>query len=219
MGSGASAASVGPLWISRALMILGLPLAAFCVYFAAVHALILIGQYSDIDATEGKLVRNQWLDMAEPMAGWIPDLYEAQGQYYLDLGVKLTGESRAEAMTLSAAYWDGAYDLRPGWPYYPLSALVAESYFDAPADRVQLHMDQMMAMSFNERGIHIRLFDTSFRLWGKLTRPQQDWVLAQAAMPYGATTRRAFHAAKQYGFKPLLCARLPWNVAKKYCSK
>ncbi len=209
-----------PVMVLRVFAILGIPVALFCVYFAAVHALILMGEYSDYSADDSEVVKpSKWLEMAAPMAGWIPDYYEAQGQYYLNQASTLKGQAVVQALSTSAEYWEQAYELRPGWPYYPLSALVAVSYYNAPVEQVHKYVDQLIALSYNERGVHQNLFKAGFRVWPRLTAEQRKWFIKQAAMPYGQTTRRAFQAAREYGYRDMLCANLPLNRAAPYCMK
>ena len=209
-----------PVMVLRVFAILGIPVVLFCVYFAAVHALIKVGRSADVAFDDVTVVHpNSWLELVAPVAGWIPEYHEAQAQFYMKQGAHAKGGAVVESLSLSVDHWDKAAELRPGWPYYPLSALVVLSYYNAPVEQVHKYVDQLIAQSYNERGVHRHLFKAGFRVWPKLTEEQRQWFIKQAAMPYGQTTRRAFQAAREYGYRDMLCANLPLNRAAPYCMK
>ncbi|MDP2505053.1 hypothetical protein [Oceanobacter sp. 3_MG-2023] len=215
--SRAVATANAPAWLGvfgRFFWLLALPVVVACIYLSFVHSLVLIGERAEVSASGS----NGWLDTAEQLdIVGIPDIYEAKGSFLHRQGVLLSDEARSEMLMQSAAYWDRAAEIRPDWPYYPLSALSAEIAYNAPAERIQMRLDQLMHIAPNERGLYRNLFRYAFIAWEKLRADQQRWIIRQVQLPGGDTFNRAIKAARSVNRMPLLCATLPWSVAKDIC--
>lgn len=189
----------------------------FCVYLTVQIALVRLGE--QIEVTEED---NSLFEFASRISIWnIPDLHVAQARYNRERAVLTEDEGlRRRWLTQSQELWDKASDLRPLWPYYQLGALDAEVLLGRDDASLQARFDRVTSLSANERGADRSLFELGFAIWHKLRRDQQDWLVDRiVSSVWPKTVKFALKSAELHDVKGIVCVRLPWNLAQKYCKQ
>ena len=203
--------------LGRYLWVLLIAPIVFCLYISILFSHIRAGEQF-----ENSSVKLLLLDSANSISFWgFPDLYVANAEYNMIMSaLSLNQEDRKIYLDISKKNWMEAHSFRPSWPYYMVGAFNADINMGVSDKALQDRFDSIVKIAPNERGIDRPMFELGFAVWRRLRRDQQDWLISRVAS--SAITKTIIFAienAEKNGIKPLICAKLPWPIAKKHCLK
>ncbi len=186
-----------------------------CIYISVLFALVRVGEQLIVSENN-----NLFLEIADDISFYeVPDVNLALAHYNQLRAslVVVSVENRQEWLNESLEHWLKAHQSRPNWPYYLLGALGAQIMLDNSSDNIGRLFDQVVALAPNERGIDRSLLEMSMISWKQLNRNQQNWVINRLETVMPSTLRLTLTTAEKYHIKGIVCSRLTWPIAKKYC--
>lgn len=198
-------------WLSVAGYLLWLPLLAL-IHLGLVNGLVALGAAADITPRD-----NIWLNMADRINFYNPGVDVALARYMRAQALLHENPQRMMLLQKALVRWDRAQSMRPHWPYYQVAALDIEVMLDAPAEQRRARIDRILTLAPNERGLDKALLELMLFSWPALTAEQQLWALDRIATTQHQNRGFLFDVAGSLGLKPMLCSRLPWNIAKSHC--
>jgi hypothetical protein len=161
---------------------------------------------------------NTWLQAAELFSISNPDVFYARSKYLRQKSLLTEFQAERGGMLNEALEnLAAASKLRPLWPYYSLSELNILTLLDSDAVLVQSKVQHIIELAPNERGLDKHFLEVGLYNWPKLSKEQQQWMLARMMKIPRRTLNYLYASAKNINRGYVICTELPFKKVKRLC--
>ena len=161
---------------------------------------------------------NTWLKTAEFLTVSNPDVFFARSQYLRQKALLPEFISDRDSILNEALEnLASASKLRPLWPYYSLSELNLLTLLDSDTVLIQEKVQHIIELAPNERGLDKHFLEVALYNWPKLSKEQQDWMLARMMKIPSYTLNYLYTSAKNINRSYVICTELPFKKVKRLC--
>jgi hypothetical protein len=161
---------------------------------------------------------NTWLQVAELLSVSNPDVFYARSKYLRQKSLLFEFQAeRKEILSEALSNLAAASKLRPLWPYYSLSELNILTLLDSDPVLVQSKVSHIIELAPNERGLDKHFLEVALYNWSKLSKEQQQWMLARMMIIPRGTLSYLYASAKNINRSYVICTQLPFNKIKRLC--